>query len=193
MYKVSMMMVLLLLLSGCRIEMNLSEGSSPGTAAHSSPSSSASANVVEDEPLSVYLNGDVEYDETQITLKLHTELQKGTLLYVILREYPKDASLKGIADGSVEPVEAPVYEGTVEAEKKDITLPIKREEDKVYTLSVEFKPEIQPDELKEVYGARGENIVIASNIQQYEHEGKTMIGVKASSYIGYPPGWGYLE
>ncbi|WP_456272491.1 hypothetical protein [Bacillus sp. AK031] len=193
MYRASMLMVLLLLLSGCRIELNLDEGRSSGTVAQSTQSNAGGTNIQEDEPLSVYLNGDVEYNETEITLILHTELQKGTLLNVILREYSKDASLKGIADGSVDPVEAPVYEGTIEAETKDITLPIKREEDKVYTLSVEFKPEIQPDSLKEVYGERGENIVIASNIHKYEHEGQTMIGVKASSYIGYPPGWGYLE
>ncbi|WP_044022425.1 hypothetical protein [Bacillus sp. SG-1] len=78
-------------------------------------------------------------------------------------------------------------------EQGNFTLEIEREEDKLYSISVEFNPEIQSDAVKEVYGARGEKIVIASNLERYEHNGETMIGVKASSYIGFPPGWGFLE
>jgi hypothetical protein len=194
MYKACMMMVLLLLLSGCRIEMDLNGVSSPQPMAQSNaPSNSAKNTVKKDEPLGVYLNGDVVYRENRITLKLDTALPKGTILKVILREYPKDASLRGIADGTVQPVENPVYDGTVEAQSKIINLPVKRDVDQIYDLSVEFRPEIQSDELKKIYGERGENIVIARNLNRYEYEGKTMIGVEASSYIGFPPGSGWLE
>jgi hypothetical protein len=194
MYKICMMMVLLLLLSGCRIELSLDEGAAGTTAARTSTEArSEGNNVQQDEPLSVFLNGDVEYNETQITLKLYTELEEGTFLKVSLREYPKDASLRDIANDKVDPVEEPVFEETVEVQNGDLDLPIEREAGKVYTLTVEFKPEIQPEELKEVYGSRGENIVIASNIYNYKHQGETMIGVKASSYIGLSSGWGMLE
>ncbi|WP_421383186.1 hypothetical protein ACOJQI_02390 [Bacillus salacetis] len=194
MYKACMMMVLLLLLSGCRIEMDLNGVSSPQPIAGLQEQSASAKNTFRrDEPLGVYLNGDVVYRENRITLKLETALPKGTILNIILREYPKDASLRGIADGSVQPVETPVYEGTVEAQSQNINLPVKRNPEQIYDLSVEFRPEIQTDELKEVYGERGEKIVIARNLNRYEYEGRTMIGVEASSYIGFPPGSGWLE
>jgi hypothetical protein len=191
--KACMMMVLLLLLSGCRIEMDLNGVSSPRPIAQADGQPSTPNDTIKKEPVSVFLNGDVVYREKQITLKLETALPKGTILNIILREYPKDASLRGIADESVQPVETPVYEGTVEARSKNIVLPVKRDEDQIYNLSVEFRPEIQSEELKEIYGERGEKIVIARNLNRYEYEGRTMIGAEASSYIGFPPGSGWLE
>lgn len=192
MIRVCMLLILLLLLSGCRIEWSLSGGSGGKTAVPSNaePRPTHTGN----DPLSVFLNGDVDYEGTQITLIGYPELHQGTVLKVQLREYPEDASLRGIANGTVEPHEMPVFEQLVEVDEEgNFTLDIEREEDKLYSISVEFNPEIQSDAVKEVYGSRGEKIVIASNIEHYEHNGQTMIGVKASSYIGFPPGWGYLE
>ncbi|WP_409252786.1 hypothetical protein V1502_02335 [Bacillus sp. SCS-153A] len=193
MIRVSMLLILLLLLSGCRVEWSLSGDSTGNTAAVPSNGEHRPTKTGND-PLSVFLNGDVDYEGTVITLIGYPELHQGTVLKVQLREYPEDASLRGISNGTVEPHEVPVFEQLVEVDGEgNFTLEIDREEDKIYSISVEFNPEKQSDAVKEVYGARGEKIVIASNIERYEHNGETMIGVKASSYIGYPPGWGYLE
>ena len=192
MFRVCMLLILLLLLSGCRVEWSLSRDSTGKTAVstNTEPRPTNTGN----DPLSLFLNGDVDYEGTQITLMGYPELHQGTVLKVQLREYPEDASLRGIANGTVEPDKVPVFEQLVEVDEEgNFTLEIEREEDKLYSISVEFNPEIQSDAVKEVYGSRGEKIVIASNIERYEHNGETMIGVKASSYIGFPPGWGYLE
>ncbi len=195
MKKVWMMFFSLILLSGCRIELSLDESSSHGAAAPSNAAArSQVSNTMQKEPLSVFINGDIEYDETLITLNVDTELKKGTVLKVLLREYPEVESLRDIFDGKVEPNKTPIFEETKEVDQKgDFTLEIEREEDKLYSLSVEFKPDIQPDAIKEVYGSRGEEIVVARNIEHYEIGGETMIGVSSSSYVGIPPGWGMLE
>ncbi|WP_113927122.1 hypothetical protein [Bacillus sp. P14.5] len=195
MYRVFLLLALLLLLSGCRIELSLDEAP-PGTggAAQSSVPRSEANTVKKNESLSVFINGEIDYDESQIRLMTETDLQEGAVLKVQLKQYPKDAALRDIFNGEVELVETPVLEETMEVDSNgglDVTL--ERESDIVYFLTVQFNPELQPDDIKEVYGSRGENIVVSSNVEHYEHEGQTMIGASASANIGMRPSWAYLQ
>ncbi|MGD6968329.1 hypothetical protein ACQCVP_18010 [Rossellomorea vietnamensis] len=194
MYRVCLMLVLLLLLSGCRIEMSLND-SPPATGTTAQSSVPASGNTSgQNESLSIFINGDIEYDESQLNLKAYTNLQEGALLKVILRAYPKEASLREIFNDEVQPAETPVVEKLIEVDSKgESTLTLERQADIVYFLVVRFNPELQPDEIKEVYGARGEKVVVASNVEHYEHEGETMIGVTTSATIGMRPSWAYLQ
>ncbi|MGF2614492.1 hypothetical protein FZC84_14000 [Rossellomorea vietnamensis] len=195
MYRVFLMLALLLLLSGCRIELSLDEAPpDTGGAAQSSVPSSEANTVKKNESLSVFINGEIDYDESQIRLMTETDLQEGAVLKVQLKQYPKDAALRDIFNGEVELVETPVLEETMEVDSNgglDVTL--ERESDIVYFLTVQFNPELQPDDIKEVYGSRGENIVVSSNVEHYEHEGQTMIGASASANIGMRPSWSYLQ
>ncbi|MGM0845076.1 MAG: hypothetical protein ACQEUT_08875 [Bacillota bacterium] len=194
MYKACMIMVLLLLLSGCRIEMSLNDAPAAGTTAGSNVSESNGNTIKQNESLSVFINGDIEYDESQINLKADTDLQEGAVLKIQLQEYPKDASLREIYNGKVEPVETPVLDEAMEVDPNGgLNVTLEREADVVYILTVQFNPEIQGDEIQEVYGSRGENIVVSGNIEHYDHEGETMIGVKTSAKIGTRPSWGYLQ
>ncbi|EDL65675.1 hypothetical protein [Bacillus sp. SG-1] len=87
MIRVCVLLILLLLLSGCRVEWSLS-GDSAGKTAVSTNAEPRPTNTGND-PVSVLLNGDVDYEGTHITLMGYPELHQGSVLKVQLRNIPR--------------------------------------------------------------------------------------------------------
>ncbi len=190
------LILLVLLLSGCRVEWTLSSTSDNKTSPNDrTPQENYEKSFSDEDAVSVFINGDVEYNEEEIIINGFTDLEEGTILKVFVRKYPDGAALRDTIDGTVKPVEQPISEEQVTIDHEgNFNVTFQREDaERSYYVTAQFNPEIQPENIQEIYGSKGEKIVYAPKVYHYEIEGKTYIGVKVSAYIGLRPLWTYLR
>ena len=145
---------LLLLLSGCRVVLFSSAG--PFT-----------EGVVDNKQ--VQLDSKVFIKRKTLTIRNETTFPPGTILSITLRPYPVDSSRRKIQNYMIEAKKDIVVskeitvndEGTLEAIVLNRPDPMKR-----YLLQITFHPEKQVEKVKDVFGAKGENLQKGSGVEK---------------------------
>jgi hypothetical protein len=163
---VCLLVGLLLLMSGCRVVLV-------------DPSLKAS-NPEKSAPLKeqIKLQAHIQYDNRKIVFRGETELPEGAILEASKMEYPEGTEPFSVEVGTADPLK-----DTKAAEKTEVTkdgtflVVLKRDPQKRYQISFQFRPELQPDPIKEKYGETGNNIGTSEGLFNYEDNGTGYTGI----------------
>jgi hypothetical protein len=149
---------LLFLLSGCRVV--LVDETLKQAEAEPEPKGK--------EPIS--LQSKVQFKNNKLVFRGQTDLPEGAVIEASLTEYPDTATLQQVMNAEVEPaMETKVSETGKVADDGTFLIVMKRSDpQKRYQVSVQFRPELQPQPVKDRYGETGENIGVSEGFFEYE-------------------------
>jgi hypothetical protein len=158
---------LLFLLSGCRVV--LVDESLKQTAAEPEAKGKES----------ISLQSSMQFSKDKLVFRGVTDLPKGAVIEASLKEYPEEVTLDQVMNAEAEPLDGSKVSQTGEVDDDGSFLIVMKREDpeKRYQVSVQFRPELQPQHVKDVYGETGENIGPGEGVFQYEVDQSEFTGI----------------
>ncbi|OIU69613.1 hypothetical protein [Rossellomorea aquimaris] len=120
------------------------------------------------EPIS--LQSKVQFSTNKLVFRGETDLPKGAVIEASLTEYPETVTLQQVMNAEAEPLaETKVSETGEIGEDGTFLIVMKRSDpQKRYQVSVQFRPELQPQAVKDLYGETGEYIGGGEGFFEYE-------------------------
>lgn len=146
---------ILLLLSGCRVVLFSSDG--PITERVASKQ--------------VHLDSKVFIKRNTLTIRNETTFPPGTIFSIALRPYPADSSRRKIQNYMIEADKNSVVSKEITVNKNGTVNPIvlKRPDPmKRYVLQIKFQPEKQAEEVKGIFGEKGEKLQKGSGVEEIQ-------------------------
>ncbi|WP_175990282.1 hypothetical protein [Bacillus sp. Marseille-Q1617] len=158
---------LLLLLSGCRVV--LVDESLKQTAEE--PEAKGKEQIS--------LQSTMQFSKDKLVFRGVTDLPQGSVIEASLKEYPDEVTLEQVMNAEADPVDESKISQTGEVEDDgSFLIVMKREKpEKRYQVSVQFRPELQPQPVKDLYGETGENIGPGEGVFQYEVDQSQFTGI----------------
>ncbi|MGR3765804.1 hypothetical protein [Rossellomorea sp. NS-SX7] len=158
---------LFLLLSGCRVV--LVDETLEETAAE--PEAKGKETIS--------LQSSVQFSKDKLVFRGVTDLPKGAVIEASLKEYPEDVTVEQVINATAQPLDESKISQTGEVEDDGSFLIVMKREnpEKRYQVSIQFRPELQPQPVKDQYGENGENIGPAEGVFQYEIDQSHYTGI----------------
>ena len=134
----------------------------------------------------IILEATVQYNRNRLVIRGQTNLPEGAVIYAGVKQYPDDAEQLDVINGVIEPHDGYILEEQGETSEDGSFLIVLERPDteKQYQLSVQFLPELQPENIQSTYGKTGENIGSSEGVYEYEKDGITSTGIALFSPIG---------
>ncbi|WGG46879.1 hypothetical protein [Rossellomorea sp. DA94] len=150
------MLVLLSLLSSCRISFTAAKENQPH------------------KPQNIMMDASVSFKPHQIIIRGDTDLPQGSVLYIMLKPYDETVSLEEIQTYQVEPEDIALASTAKVGKEGSIELTVLKWPDpnKRYRLDLMFIPDNQPEDIK-----LGENLITNEDYIEISENGKTLTGL----------------
>ncbi|WP_141771915.1 hypothetical protein [Rossellomorea aquimaris] len=126
----------------------------------------------------INLQAHIQYDNRKIVFRGETDLPEGTILEASKMEYPIGTEPFSVEVGAADPLkETKAAEKAEVAKEGTFLVVLKRDPQKRYQISLQFRPELQPVPIKEIYGDTGDSIGASEGLFNYEDNGTEYTGI----------------
>jgi hypothetical protein len=127
----------------------------------------------------ISLQSSLQFRKDKAIFRGVTDLPKGAVIEASLKEYPEEVTLEQVINAEAEPLDKSKISQTGEVgDDGSFLIVIKREDpEKRYQVSVQFRPELQSQPVKDLYGETGENIGPGNGVFQYEVDQTEFTGI----------------
>jgi hypothetical protein len=127
----------------------------------------------------ISLQSTVQFSKDKLVFRGATDLPQGAVIEASLTEYPDTVTLQQVMNAEAEPLAETKVSETGEIGDDGAFLIVMKRSDpqKRYQVSVQFRPELQPQDVMAQYGEKGENIGAGEGIFNYELEQSEMTGI----------------